>query len=99
MFALYAHPANAAMMAITSRGTVRLRTNERSRSPRFSLAWTVRLSGMPIRDTSAAANEHQLELYRLAGPQRRGEIAAELSEAIRELARDGVRLRHPEFNE
>lgn len=54
---------------------------------------------MPIRDTSAVANAHQLELYRLAGPQRRVEIAAELSDAIRELARSGVRLRHPEFRD
>jgi len=54
---------------------------------------------MIVRDTSAAAAAHQLELYRLAGPQRRVEIAAELSDAVRELARAGVRLRHPEFSD
>ena len=54
---------------------------------------------MRCADTSHAAHEAQLELYRQAGPSRRAEIAAELSDAIRELARAGVRLRHPAYDE
>jgi len=50
-------------------------------------------------DTSEAAHAHQLQLYRNAGPERRAEIAAELSEAIRELSRAGVRMRNPGFTE
>jgi hypothetical protein len=41
----------------------------------------------------------QLQLYREAGPERRAQIAAELSELIRDLSRAGVRIRHPEFTE
>lgn len=54
---------------------------------------------MPVTDTSPAAHALQLRLYREAGPERRAEIAAELSEVIRELCRTGIRLRHPEFSE
>jgi hypothetical protein len=50
-------------------------------------------------DTSPAAHALQLRLYREAGPQRRAEIAAELSDVIRDLCRAGVRLRHPGFSE
>jgi hypothetical protein len=39
-----------------------------------------------------------LQLYRDAGPERRVEIAAELSDFLRELSRAGVRRRHPEFS-
>lgn len=54
---------------------------------------------MPSADTSPAAHARQIELYRQAGPARRAEIVAELSEAIREVCRAGVRQRHPEFSE
>jgi hypothetical protein len=50
-------------------------------------------------DTTRAAHELQLELYRKAGPERRVQIAAELSDTVRELAREGIRRRHPEFDE
>lgn len=50
-------------------------------------------------DTSPAAHAVQLELYRHAGPRRRLEIAAELSDALREIARAGVRSRLPELSE
>jgi hypothetical protein len=54
---------------------------------------------MPATDTSPAAHELQLRLYREAGPQRRAEMAAELSDLIRVACRAGVRLRHPHFSE
>ncbi len=54
---------------------------------------------MRAHDTSEAAHARQLELYRSAGPERRAEIAAELSEAIRELSREGVRMRNPGLTE
>jgi hypothetical protein len=50
-------------------------------------------------DTSEAAHAIQLQLYRTAGPERRVEIAAELSEIIRELSRAGVRMRNPGMSE
>jgi hypothetical protein len=51
------------------------------------------------RDTTSAAHALQLRLYREAGPEHRAEIAADLSEAIRDACRTGVRLRHPDFSE
>lgn len=54
---------------------------------------------MRANDTTAAAHEIHLRAYQKAGPERRAEIAAELSEAIRELSRAGVRMRHPELSE
>lgn len=50
-------------------------------------------------DTTPAAHAVHLRAYRKAGPERRAEIAAELSEGIRELSRAGVRMRHPDFSE
>jgi hypothetical protein len=54
---------------------------------------------MPALDTSPAAHTRQIELYRRVGPERRAEIAAELSEAIREISRQGIRGRHPGLSE
>ena len=54
---------------------------------------------MPSSDTSPAAHAEHVRLYREAGPERRAEIAAELSAAIREVSKAGVRMRHPEFSE
>jgi len=50
-------------------------------------------------DTTAWAEEVQLELYRNAGPGRRASIAAELSDAARETTMAGIRRRHPELSE
>ena len=41
----------------------------------------------------------QLHLYRQVGPSRRAQIAAELSDAVRETALAGVRRRHPDYSE
>lgn len=54
---------------------------------------------MPELDTSPAAHAIQMRLYREAGPQRRAEMAAEMSDLIREMCRAGVRARHPELSD
>jgi hypothetical protein len=54
---------------------------------------------MPVTDTSPAAHARQLQLYRDAGPDRRVAIAAELSDALREICCSGVRMRHPEYSD
>jgi hypothetical protein len=50
-------------------------------------------------DTSPAAAAIQLRLYREAGTARRTEIAADLSDAVRETTLAGIRRRHPEYSE
>jgi len=50
-------------------------------------------------DTSPRVAEVHNQLYREIGPAGRARIAAELSDALRELAIAGVRYRHPEFDE
>jgi hypothetical protein len=54
---------------------------------------------MLVTDTSPGVHALQIRLYREAGPERRAAMAADLSEAVREFSRAGVRLRHPEFSE
>lgn len=50
-------------------------------------------------DTTPRAAARLLQLYRGAGPARRAEIAAELSDAVRMTTLDGIRHRHPEYSE
>jgi hypothetical protein len=50
-------------------------------------------------DTSPAMAEAQNQLYREIGPAGRAQIAAEMSDMLRDLAIAGVRLRHPEYDE
>ncbi len=54
---------------------------------------------MPTKDTTPEARARQLHLYREAGPDRRVEIAAEMSDSLRELARAGVRQRNPGYSD
>ena len=56
-------------------------------------------SAMPPSDTSPRAAALQIELYRKLGTARRTQIAADLSDAVRETAVAGVRRRHPEYKE
>jgi hypothetical protein len=49
------------------------------------------------RDTSPAAAEVQYESYRRLGPAGRFNVAAELTNVVREMARAGIRKRHPEY--
>jgi hypothetical protein len=54
---------------------------------------------MPLSDTSPRAAAYQLQLYREAGPARRAQIAADLSDAVRATTMAGIRRRHPEYSE
>jgi hypothetical protein len=51
------------------------------------------------RDTSTDATAYQFEVYRRIGLAGRAQIAFELSDALREITRSGIRLRHPEYDE
>jgi hypothetical protein len=48
--------------------------------------------GRPL-DTSAAARERQLDLYRAMTPEDRLRLADDMSTEVRELARAGIRAR------
>lgn len=50
-------------------------------------------------DTTPEAERIQLEVFRRMGPERRLHAAIELSRACRELLIEGVRRRHPEYDE
>jgi hypothetical protein len=51
------------------------------------------------RDTTPESYAAQLEAYRRLGPAGRVSIAARLSADTRELARGGIRARHPDYTE
>jgi hypothetical protein len=53
---------------------------------------------MPL-DTSADAAQVQTEIHRALGGPRRLELACQMSETVRELARARIRSKHPEFDE
>jgi hypothetical protein len=57
------------------------------------------VSSMSVTDTSPKVAAIHLELYRAAGPARRAQIAADLSDAVRETTLAGIRRRHPELSE
>jgi hypothetical protein len=50
-------------------------------------------------DTSFEARQVQTDVYRKLGPLRRFEIACQMSESVRDLARARIRAKHPEFDE
>lgn len=52
---------------------------------------------MHARDTSPEAAAIQYECYRRVGPSGRFAAAVELTNVVRELARAGIRMRHPEY--
>jgi len=52
---------------------------------------------MRTRDTAPDAAAMQEESYRRMGASGRFHVAAELSNVVRELARAGIRRRHPEY--
>jgi hypothetical protein len=54
---------------------------------------------MPPRDTHEEARDVQLGVYRRMSPERRAEIALELSEDVRRIAREGIRQRHPDYSD
>ena len=56
-------------------------------------------SKVRARDTTPGSHEAQLQAYRRVGPAGRAIIAARLSADTRELARGGIRARHPEYTD
>ena len=55
--------------------------------------------GFTRADTSPAAAAAQLEAWRRLGPAGRVELAARLSDEIRQVALAGIRHRHPDYSE
>ena len=51
------------------------------------------------RDTHPTALQVQIAAYRALSPERRAEIAADLTRITRDMAREGIRLRHPSYTE
>jgi len=102
------------MMRWISRGTSLLAIRERpsryARAPVSKLTpalGVVRIrqqsveagEGMLPRDTHPEAHLFQLGLYRAMSLERKGNIAAQLSNAIRSVACSGIRLRHPDYSD
>lgn len=48
-------------------------------------------------DTSVTAYEAQIAVYRRMTPEQRVALAASMSEDAREIAREGIRARHPDY--
>ena len=57
------------------------------------------MGAMAPRDTTSEAHAVQLMLYRRMGPERRLRVGLELTEMGRRLLRDGIRRRHPEYDD
>ena len=53
---------------------------------------------MPL-DTSAEAAHVQTEIHLALGGPRRLQLACQMSETVRDLARARIRSKHPEFDE
>jgi hypothetical protein len=50
-------------------------------------------------DTHPAAHEAQLDAYRRMSAAQKANVVASLSGAVRQLAAEGIRRRHPEYDE
>jgi len=57
------------------------------------------MTGLPSADTSEAAAAFQMETYRRLGAAKRAEIAAALSDELREVTLAGIRRRHPDYSD
>ena len=53
---------------------------------------------MPL-DTSVDAARVQTEIHRALGAPRRLQLACQMSDTVRDLARARIRSKHPEFDE
>jgi hypothetical protein len=51
------------------------------------------------RDTSLAAHEAQLQVFRRLSPAERLAIACQMSDEIRQVCADGIRHRHPDMTD
>ena len=56
-------------------------------------------AGMKPLDTTQEAEKIQLDIFRRMGPERRLQAGLALSRTCRELLREGVRRRHPDYDE
>lgn len=54
---------------------------------------------MRPRDTTAESHAAQMEAYRRLGATGRAQLAASLSDDVRQLTRAGIRSRHPGYTE
>lgn len=50
-------------------------------------------------DTSPEAHELQLRLYRSMTDEQRSGLALEMSDDVRQIAREGIKQRHPEYTD
>jgi hypothetical protein len=53
---------------------------------------------MRARDTDAASHAVQLAVYRSLGSAGRAKLAAKMAGEAREIARAGIRARHPDYS-
>jgi len=60
-------------------------------------AWYI--AGVRASDTTPASHAAQMEVYRRLGPTGRVRLAARLSADTREIARAGIRSRHPGYTQ
>jgi hypothetical protein len=51
------------------------------------------------KDTTIDALRKQFEILERIGMEGRAEMTAELNDNLRQLIEDGIRLRHPEYND
>jgi hypothetical protein len=54
---------------------------------------------MRAQDTSPAAHELQMRLYRAMTASERGALALRMSDDVRRIAAEGIRQRHPDYSE
>jgi len=54
---------------------------------------------MRAQDTSPAAHDLQMRLYRAMTASERGALALRMSDDVRRIAAEGIRQRHPEYSE
>lgn len=50
-------------------------------------------------DTDAAAHDAQMQAYRRMGAEARVRVAFEMSEDVRRMTLEGIRERHPEYDD
>jgi hypothetical protein len=50
-------------------------------------------------DTSQVAHDFQVRGYQRMDVEQKAELVAQLSEAVRDLSREGIRQRHPDYGD
>ena len=68
------------------------------RQPREGTRRVQDVNGRPL-DTSPEAYEVQTRVYRTFTAEEKGEMAARMSDEIREISKAGIRLRHPTYSD